>query len=91
MCLLLEIKTILGKCQSTQMNDSFLMVKSTHSSSIEWPIIILPFSGALIPSIEFSIQCPFTSICSELTSTQILFGSNYSLSSLLKERSLSIR
>lgn len=90
MCLLLEIRTILGKCQSAQMSDDFLMVKSTHSSSIEWPIIILPFSGALIPSIEFSIQCPFTSVSSELTPTQILIGSNYSLSNPLKERSLSI-
>lgn len=91
MCLLLEIKTILGKCQSAQMKDNFLMVKSTHSSSIEWPIIILPFSGALIPSIKFSIQSQFTSVCSELTSTQILIGSIYSLSNLWKEWSLSIR
>lgn len=67
---------------------SLITWRGTHSlCAVEWLMIILPFSSSLVPSIEFFIQCQLTSICSELTSTQILIESNYRLSYLSKERS----
>lgn len=89
MCLLCEIKTILEKCQLTQMSDDFSLLTWRGAdilSAVEWLMIPLQFSSSLVSSTEFFIQCQFTLICSELTSAQILIESNYSLSHLSEER-----